>query len=122
MEVVVGNGCWYRGGRPLVPVRWVFVHDRTGTHREEYFFTTDPAMACQGGDRNLHGSMEHRDHISRSTLLSPLGDDTRLEPQHGAASRPVPVWSVHGGGVPVRRVAEAVSPGCGWWIGRASRM
>jgi hypothetical protein len=44
VDVVVGNGCWYRGGRPLVPVRWVFVHDRTGTHREEYFFTTDPAM------------------------------------------------------------------------------
>lgn len=44
VEAVVGNGCWYRGGRPLVPVRWVFVHDRTGTHREEYFFTTDPTM------------------------------------------------------------------------------
>jgi hypothetical protein len=28
----------------LVSVRWVFVHDCTGTHREEYFFTTDPGM------------------------------------------------------------------------------
>jgi DDE superfamily endonuclease len=44
VDVVAGSGCWYRGGRPLVPVLWVFVHDRTGTHREEYFFTTDPAM------------------------------------------------------------------------------
>lgn len=44
VEVVTGSGLWYRSGKPLVPVRWVFVHDRTGTHRDEYFFTTDVAM------------------------------------------------------------------------------
>ena len=26
-------------------MRWVFVHDLTGTHRDEYFFTTDVAMS-----------------------------------------------------------------------------
>jgi hypothetical protein len=46
VEVVTGTGSWYKGGRPLVPVRWVFVHDRTGTHRDEYFFTTDPTMTA----------------------------------------------------------------------------
>jgi hypothetical protein len=46
VEVVTGTGLWYKGGRPLVPVRWVFVHDLTGTHRDEYFFTTDPAMSA----------------------------------------------------------------------------
>ena len=45
VEVVSGRGHWYRGGRPLVPVLWVFVRDRTGTHREEYFFTTDVTMS-----------------------------------------------------------------------------
>jgi hypothetical protein len=44
VEVVSGVGEWYRSGRPLVPVRWVFVRDRTGTHRDEYFFTTDVTM------------------------------------------------------------------------------
>jgi hypothetical protein len=44
VEVVSGVGCWYKGGRPLVAVRWVFVRDRTGTHRDEYFFTTDVTM------------------------------------------------------------------------------
>jgi hypothetical protein len=44
VEVVTGTGLWYKGGRPLVPVRWVFVHDLTGTHRDEYFFTTDVAL------------------------------------------------------------------------------
>jgi hypothetical protein len=47
VEVITGSGCWYRSGRPLVPLRWVFVRDRTGTHRDEYFFTTDPAMSPQ---------------------------------------------------------------------------
>ncbi len=27
-----------------MPIRLVFVRDRDGTHRDEYFFTTDPAM------------------------------------------------------------------------------
>ena len=44
IEVVSGTGHWYRIGNGLVPVRWVFVHDCTGTHRDEYFFTTDLAM------------------------------------------------------------------------------
>lgn len=44
VEVVTGAGWWYKGGRPLIPVRWVFVRDRTGTHRDEYFFTTDVTM------------------------------------------------------------------------------
>ncbi len=47
VEVVSGRGHWYRGGRPLVPVLWVFVRDRTGTHRDEYFFTTDLTMSPQ---------------------------------------------------------------------------
>ncbi|MBV8557972.1 MAG: transposase [Planctomycetaceae bacterium] len=44
VETVTGTGHWYKGGRPLVMVRWVFVHDLTGTHRDEYFFSTEPAM------------------------------------------------------------------------------
>jgi hypothetical protein len=46
VEVVTGTGLWYKSGRPLVPVRWAFVHDLTGTHRDEYVFTTNPAMSA----------------------------------------------------------------------------
>jgi len=42
--VVTGVGHWYQAGHGLVPVRWVFVSDQSGTHRDEYFFTTDPAL------------------------------------------------------------------------------
>jgi hypothetical protein len=44
VAVVSGTGEWYKGGEGLVSVCWVFVHDCTGTHREEYFFTTDLGM------------------------------------------------------------------------------
>jgi hypothetical protein len=46
VETVSGAGCWYKAGEGLVPIRWAFVHDRDGTHRDEYFYTTatDPAF------------------------------------------------------------------------------
>lgn len=44
VETVSGTGQWYKSGHGLVPIRWVFVHDLTGTHRDEYFFTTDVGL------------------------------------------------------------------------------
>ncbi len=32
---------WHKACEGLVPIRWVYVHDKTGTHRDDYFFTTD---------------------------------------------------------------------------------
>jgi hypothetical protein len=48
VSVASGTGHWYKSGRGLVPLRWVFVRDREGTHRDEYFYTTDPAMSPEG--------------------------------------------------------------------------
>jgi hypothetical protein len=45
--VVSGAGHRDESGPGLAPVLWVFVHGRTGTHRDEYSFTTDGAMAGQ---------------------------------------------------------------------------
>jgi hypothetical protein len=44
VAVVSATGHWHKSGRGLVAIRWVFVHDRSGTHRDEYFFTTDPDL------------------------------------------------------------------------------
>jgi DDE superfamily endonuclease len=44
VAVVRGVGHWYKGGVGLVAVRWVFVHDLSGTHRDEYFYTTDRTL------------------------------------------------------------------------------
>jgi DDE superfamily endonuclease len=44
VQAADGTGHWYKAGAGLVPLRWVFVRDRDGTHRDEYFFTTDVAL------------------------------------------------------------------------------
>jgi hypothetical protein len=47
LELVTGTGHWYRIGEALVAVRWLYVHDCTGTHRDEYFLTTDITLKPQ---------------------------------------------------------------------------
>ncbi len=47
VEVVTGTGHCYKAGEGLVPVRRVYVHDLTGTHRGEYFDSTDVPMTAQ---------------------------------------------------------------------------
>ena len=47
IEVVTGTGHGYRIGEDLVEVCWVYVHDGTGTHRDEYLFSTDVTMPPQ---------------------------------------------------------------------------
>jgi hypothetical protein len=46
VAVVSGLGQWYQAGHGLVALRWVFVHDLTGTHRDSYFLTTDVGMTA----------------------------------------------------------------------------
>ena len=44
VDTATCTGHWYKSGKGLVPVRWVFVSDREGTHRDENLFTTDPGL------------------------------------------------------------------------------
>jgi hypothetical protein len=44
VDTLDDTGHWYKAGAGLVPLRWVFVRDVSGTHRDEYFFTTDPNL------------------------------------------------------------------------------
>lgn len=47
VETVTSTGCWYKSGKGIVPIRWVYVCDLTGTHRDEYFFTTDLSLSAK---------------------------------------------------------------------------
>jgi hypothetical protein len=47
VEVVSGTGHWYKAGEKLVEVKWVYVHDLTGTHRDSYFFTTNLKLSVK---------------------------------------------------------------------------
>jgi len=42
-----GTGHWFKSGKGLVSIRWVFVRDREGTHRDEYFYTTDSSLSVE---------------------------------------------------------------------------
>lgn len=44
VETTSAAGCWYKKGEGIVPVRWAFVRDRDGTHRDEFFYATDPTF------------------------------------------------------------------------------
>jgi hypothetical protein len=46
VEVVSQPAHWFKSGQGLVAVLWVWVRDCTGTHRDEYFFTTDVTMTA----------------------------------------------------------------------------
>lgn len=44
VAVATGTGLWYQKGHGVVRLRWVFVRDCTGTHRDEFFFTTEARL------------------------------------------------------------------------------
>ena len=44
VSVVTGTGHRYKAGDGPVPIRWVHVRDLEGTHRDEYFYSTDPTL------------------------------------------------------------------------------
>jgi hypothetical protein len=47
VEVVTAVGHWYKSGVGLVHLRWVYVHDRSGTHRDDYLDSTDGTLTAQ---------------------------------------------------------------------------
>ena len=44
VTAVTSTGQWHKSSRGLVPIPWLFVRDQSATHRDEYFFTTDPKL------------------------------------------------------------------------------
>ena len=74
VEVITGKGHWYQSGKGAIEVLWVFVRDLSGTHRDEYFFTTDLSMSAKavvemyGGRWNIETTFqEMREHLGLET-------------------------------------------------------
>lgn len=74
VEVITGSGHWYKSGKGLVPVLWVFVRDLDGTHRDEYFFTTNTTLSAKaviemyGGRWNIETTFQElRAHLGLET-------------------------------------------------------
>ena len=70
VETFSGTGHWFKSGKGLVPIRWVFVRDREGTHRDEYFFTTYVGMSVEQliGDYTGRWNIETTFEEVRSSL------------------------------------------------------
>jgi hypothetical protein len=47
VEVVSEVGWWFKSGMGLVCVRWVYVHDLSGTHRDDYLYSTDVNLSTE---------------------------------------------------------------------------
>ena len=74
VEVITGKGHWYQSGKGAIEVLWVFVRDLSGTHRDEYFYTTDLSMSATaviemyGGRWNIETTFqEMREHLGLET-------------------------------------------------------
>jgi hypothetical protein len=96
--IVRGEGHWYKAGAGLVPLRWVFVRDQSGTHRDEYFFTTDLTLSPEAIISHYTGRWSIECTLEELRASRP-GDDARLVSADGAACRAVPVRALHGRGV-----------------------
>lgn len=74
VEAITGTGQWYKSGQGLVAVRWVYVHDATGTHRDEYLYSTDLSLSAE----QIIGSYTSRWHIETTfeEMRSYLGLET----------------------------------------------
>ena len=74
VEVITGTGGWFKSGKGLVMIRWVYVRDLDGTHRDEYFFSTNPSMSIRaiiemyGGRWNIETTFQElRAHLGFET-------------------------------------------------------
>ncbi len=74
VEVITGKGHWRQSGKGALEVLWVHVRDLSGTHREEYFYTTNLSMSAQAVIE-MHGArwniettfQEMREHLGLET-------------------------------------------------------
>lgn len=83
VEVVSGVGWWYHHGAGLVAVRWVYVRDKSGTHRDEYLYSTDATMTAQA----ILETYTRRWNIE--TLFEEMRAYLGLETTHGRCQKTV---------------------------------
>ena len=123
IEVVSGVGHWYRQGQGLVPVRWVYVRDLTGDHRDEYFFSTEIRMSVKRIVETFVGRWdievtfeEMREHLGLETTRGRCRNTVlRVEPCLFGLYSLIVYWFVH---LP-RRNRETEKPST--WFGWARR-
>lgn len=121
IEVVSGVGHWYRQGQGLVLVRWVYVRDLTGDHRDEYFFSTEIRMSVKRIVETFVGRWdievtfeEMREHLGLKTTRGRCRNTVlRVEPCLFGLYSLIVYWFVH---LP-KRNRETIHVA---WVGKTS--
>ena len=104
VELISGSGHWYKGGEGLVAIRWVFVHDLDGTHRDEYFYSDRPGPDGRPDRQSLYRPLGDRGHVPGSPPSPGIRDHAPVERAERAAGRPLPAGTVQ------RRVPDLRPP------------
>jgi hypothetical protein len=121
IEVVSGVGHWYRQGQGLVAVRWLYVRDLTGDHRDEYFFSTEIRMSVKRIVETFVGRWdievtfeEMREHLGLETTRGRCRNTVlRVEPCLFGLYSLIVYWFVH---LP-KRNREKIHAA---WVGKTS--
>ena len=74
VEMITGIGGWFKSGKGLVMIRWVYVRDLDATHRDEYLFSTDTSISAgaiiemYGGRWNIETTFQElREYLDLET-------------------------------------------------------
>jgi DDE superfamily endonuclease len=93
-----GTGHWHKAGAGLVPGRRVFVRDKTGTPRDGYFSTADPALTPAGSSATTAAGGASKPHSKKRAR--PSGRNRRAG---GARTPPCPPARARSGCPPSSR-------------------
>jgi hypothetical protein len=110
VELVWGEGHWYKGGEGLVPIRWVFVHGCAGHAPGRILLHHRPPPRARPDREPLHRPLEYRGDVSGSAPASGLRHAPELVEKERAAHGTVPAGIVQPG-EPDFRTPVAASPG-----------
>ena len=110
VEVITGTGHGYQAGVGLVEIRWVFVHDLTGTHRDDYFFTTDISFSPKAIIEIFTGRWSI-ETMFQEMRAHPGLETTRPNTLYGSLGCANALRVVHAGRAAVRPVTESVEVG-----------
>ena len=105
----------------LVEVRWVYVHDLSGTHRDEYFYSTDTTLTAQEVLEEYTGRWNVETTFEEARAVLGPGEHAGLVRENGDACRAVLVGVVQRGGMMYWLLpAEDQDQGSVEWEGKQS--
>jgi hypothetical protein len=84
VEIFTGIRQWYTAGESLVPIRWVYVHDKTRHSSGRQFLHLQAEALAATDHRSFHRTLVERDHVPGSTGVLGPRNHLRMDSEHRA--------------------------------------